>query len=990
MGAARGLQGQVGVINQSRAQVVNGSLRFDSTQTQYLSRTPGSAGNRRTWTWSGWYKRGKLAPTRPFLFGCDTGTGGNDFFAVEFESSGDKLQIQDYGSGSPAGQAFVITSQVFRDPSAWYHIVIAVDTTQATNTDRIKVYVNGTRVTAFSQYDTWTRYYTTKFNRASETSIGNLAPSFGASGAFDGMVSQVYFIDGQALTPSSFGFTDPLTNTWRPKKFSGSYTLNPDGYGIKWSDYVTGAVYSSDYYNGLLFDGDATDSTVLIAATTQTFTPPSPIPVNSLLRVFVAKNGGGSTFTVNGTSYAGSTTEPGSWVTISGATQLSSMTWGTSGFNMERPSAIEIDGKILVDYQGTNSFYLPFDTDGAGDIGIGTDRSGRGNHWTTNNFVTTAAGIQTNPNIMPDSPSGISFSTAPTSGIGTTTGMTKPSNYCTLNPLAKGSYITLSNGNLQVNKTTSDWNAIFGTIGVSSGKWYAELTAGGSGSVGDMFWGVCSSKVRNIASLQDDATERAKGMLLFCDDGKYQLDGNARTTYSSSITTNDTLAIAYDLDTDSVTFYKNGTNLGSINVASSPLSTETIIPVFIGFNVNATWFFNWGQKPFKYAPPAGFLPLCTANLPRPTTDAVVRPDKYVGIVTYTGNGSTQSINVGFKPDLVWIKSRNNAINHALFDIVRGVNKTLISSGTGAEDTSNTFGAVSAFNSDGFTVAKGSTDGFRTNESAYTYVAWCWKAGGGGGGYSFWKDDIGYSTAAAAGLTAGTITPTGASVNTKSGFSIIKYTGTDTDGDSVPHGLSSTPSFILIKDLSETTNWRVWHSVLGYSGITNILILNSTAGSAANNDRITTVSSSTFTLTQSGGTGGGVNKGGNSYIAYCWAEIPGFSKFGSYTGNNSADGPMVVTGFRPRWIMVKRTDTSGYQWNIWDTARNTYNVAGTNLWADDSEVEFTSANYEADFLSNGFKMRNTHAGRNASGGTYIYAAYAEAPAQNLFGGQSTAR
>jgi len=405
---------------------------------------------------------------------------------------------------------------------------------------------------------------------------------------------------------------------------------------------------------------------------------------------------------------------------------------------------------------------------------------------------------------------------------------------------------------------------------------------------------------------------------------------------------------------------------------------------------------NFGQKPFKFPPPAGFQPLALANTPRPT---IARPDKFMGIVTYTGNGGTQSINVGFKPDFVWIKERNSAgYNHHITDSVRGVNKRLRIT-TSFEYTSTD--QVTSYNSNGFSLGADSAGpaDLECNQSTKQYVAWAWKAGGSGGGYSFWKDDIGYSTAAAAGLTAGTITPTGASVNTKSGFSIINFSSQSSNGNySVSHGLNNIPKFIIMK--SRTRNggpWWVYHSSTT-DAVTKYLQLSTTGATTTNsnggNDNIwgsSLPSSSTFGFSTGAGQAHTTNE---TVIAYCWAEIPGFSKFGSYTGNGSSDGPMVVTGFRPRWIMIKPnvSDTYSY-WLIDDTARSPYNVAQAKLAANLSDQE-NSANIGTqpyDILSNGFKVRTgSGIGLNQNGTQYLYACFAESPTQNLFGGQSNAR
>jgi hypothetical protein len=334
--------------------------------------------------------------------------------------------------------------------------------------------------------------------------------------------------------------------------------------------------------------------------------------------------------------------------------------------------------------------------------------------------------------------------------------------------------------------------------------------------------------------------------------------------------------------------------------------------------------------------------------------------------TYTGNGTNpRSItnSASFKPDFVWVKTRSVSRNHVLFDSVRGAGSTkgLFSNLTDAEGGSagnetSVYGYLSSFNSDGFSTAVGSTNNNYYNTNADTYVAWQWQAGQG----------------VTSSNTNGSITST-VSVNATAGFSVVTYTGNGSTG-TVGHGLGVAPSFILVKNRTSTIdNWQVYHSSLGN---TQRLTLNTTNAADAPSPGMwnsTSPTSSVFSV----GNQTGVNAA-TTYVAYCWAPVAGFSQFGSYTGNGSTDGPFVYTGFRPRYVMFKRTDTggAGFDWYIVDTVRNTYNASGTSLWADlpDAEVSGTFI----DILSNGFKFRGTSTGYNGSGGTYIYACFAENP------------
>lgn len=338
----------------------------------------------------------------------------------------------------------------------------------------------------------------------------------------------------------------------------------------------------------------------------------------------------------------------------------------------------------------------------------------------------------------------------------------------------------------------------------------------------------------------------------------------------------------------------------------------------------------------------------------PTTYAI--PDGRVAMAAtlYTGNSSTQTISnavngVSMQPDFVWVKGRSVAYNHYLYDSVRGTLKNLFSNLTNAEQT--VASSLTSFDTNGFTVGSGTSS---INASGSTYVAWQWKAGG-----------------TAVSNTAGSITSS-VSANTTAGFSVLTYTGTGSAA-TVGHGLGVAPSMIIMRSRTSTGsngNWVVYHTSLG---ATNYLVLNDTAASAANIGAFnnTSPTSSVFSV----GTFTGTNGSSLGIIAYCFAPVAGYSAFGKYTGNGSADGPFVYTGLRPRFIMVKRTDSTG-NWTIVDTSRNTSNVITNRLYADLSNAEDTDT--PCDALSNGFKVRMTSTSWNASGGTYIYMAFAENP------------
>jgi hypothetical protein len=327
--------------------------------------------------------------------------------------------------------------------------------------------------------------------------------------------------------------------------------------------------------------------------------------------------------------------------------------------------------------------------------------------------------------------------------------------------------------------------------------------------------------------------------------------------------------------------------------------------------------------------------------------SIINGSKVMQAVLYTGTGATQTIAVGFQPDLVWIKSRSAATDHKLTDSVRGATKALISNSTAAETTDST--GITAFTSNGFTLGASSV----YNNSGATYVAWCWQAGQG----------------TSSSNTNGTITST-VSVNASAGFSVVTYTGTGVAA-TVGHGLGVAPAFIINKSRSAVISWAVYHSALtGTAGI----FLDQTSGSVTNSGywNNTNPTSSVFSI----GNSTLVNVSSQTQVAYCWAEIAGFSRFGSYTGNGSTDGVFVYTGFRPKFVIIKRTDTTG-DWYTFDTSRDPYNATAQGLSPNSAAVEASYTGW-GDLLSNGFKIRRTDGAWNASGGTYIYMAFAETP------------
>lgn len=578
---------------------------------------------------------------------------------------------------------------------------------------------------------------------------------------------------------------------------------------------------------------------------------------------------------------------------------------------------------------GTNGFFLNFsDNSAATATTIGKDSSGNGNNWTPNNISVTA---------------GVTYDSMLDVPLGA--GGPERGNYAVMNPVDQIS-TTVTNGNLQAVSSAGDTPTIRGTIGVSSGKYYWEvLYSAGTNNASHI--GVADA----LATISTTNSIGANSWNYSGFNGSKWNNGTS-TAYGASYTTGDVIGVALDMDAGTLTFYKNNTSQGT---AFTGLTGKTLT-ANLGNGTGGgtqTYQANFGQRPFAYTPPTGFKALHTGNLPEPV---IKQGAQYMAASLYQGTSATNNVSnavngVSMQPDFVWIKARTAADNHGLFDSVRGANNRLISNLTNADVTLTD--TLMSFNSNGFTL--GVDAGGRVNASTETYVAWQWKANG-----------------AAVSNTAGSITSQ-VSAGVSQGFSVVTYTGTQTAA-TVGHGLGVAPKMIIVKARSNGTfNWTTWHGTFTGNGYIYIDGTNA-VGSSSGPWNGTLPTSSVFSL----GADLGTNRSADTYVAYCFSEVAGYSKFGSYTGNGSADGPFVFTGFRPRWVLVKATG-GAYHWWIWDTARNTYNAMNDALVPDLSVAE--QSPLPIDCLANGFKLRTSNGEMNNSGTTYIFAAFAEHPFKN---------
>ena len=601
---------------------------------------------------------------------------------------------------------------------------------------------------------------------------------------------------------------------------------------------------------------------------------------------------------------------------------------------------------------GTNGFYLDF-SDNSSTTTLGIDKSPNGNDFTLNNF-SVSAGVDND-----------SFTYTPTN-----------QNFPTFESLYTsqqgGGSVTYSEGNLKIATSASGSNyarypfAMSSPhLAVNSGKWYAEFKCNST---------KCAFGVCNTGQLDSDMTNNpygaaARTSIIYTSEGQLRGNNSDIRNGNGSFTTNDIIGIALDLDNMKIYFHKNGTyiNSGNPNTGANPDTVQDLQVNNSGGYIfqagsdgqnNITASANFGQHAFSYSIPTGYKTLTSNKLPD-NVPSIINPKQNFAAITYTGAGSATNITgLLFEPGLIWCKSRTQAYSHYIFDKVRGFGgNNLKPNSSDAEGSDAT--SISSTHVSGFYIgaASGISD---TYQAPNNNVAWCWKAGG------------------AAVTNNDGNTTSQVSVNQEAGFSIVTYAGSG-QPRTIGHGLGKKPAWIMTKSRDDTDNWMVWHQNIHTSNIGNYSIpLNTTDGrdNASQYWYDTEPTSTVFTR--------GNYSEGDDMIAYCWAEIPGFSKFGQYKGNGNVDGAYVPLGFRPAWLMTRRID-SGDHWIIRDSARNTDNQVYSILNPNSNSVEFGSRGHvqNVDFLANGFKITGTDSGHNGSTGTYIYIAFAEQPGTTPF-------
>ena len=971
---------------------VSRSLRFNSSDSAYLSRTPAVAGDRKKWTWAAWAKRSSTVNSKLFYIQTGSAQGG-----IEWTNT---AQIGYFNA--PTNYSIVKTTGVFRDFSAWYHIVVTLD---AANTS-LKIYVNGVE-----QALTVAAPIINENHNINSTVEHNIGREPTASEYFSGYLADIHFIDGQALTPSSFTEVSATTGQLIPKAYTGTFGTN--GFWLKFSD-NSALTSGSNVGVGKDYSGNANYFNTSGLSVTETspalFNAPlssTPFTDGSNSAVSITNNGSitASSAGTNSLNISNAANFPGG--STSGLTIGSSLNrtglytldiyfkctlaqqsrfFTNDGTNVGQGLAIATNGSItcydfgnavlasagavsantwyhfrlianntaiLASYlngavQTTSGSLSNFAANTALRIGWGetdTAHSFAGQlgpvRFTAANLgkppsgglLTTSGTITNNPYAVNIAPGNDSLVDTPTSfGTDTGVGGEVRGNYATLNPLKNNSNNVLSNGNLTTVNSASSTSLSFATIALpKSGKYYFEGLASANA-------GTTAVQI-GIFSTDHALTQTGSKRYWYLESGTLYVD-NTLTQTVATYGNSDLIGVAYNADANTVTWYKNGVQQGTA------ISVDTSYEYVFGAGIyRGQWDLNFGQRAFAYTAPSGFKALCDTNLGAPL---VAKPNTLMDVALYTGNGSTQTISgLNFSPDLVWIKNRAAVSAHRLLDTIRGATKDLYSNQTDSEQTDAN--SLTAFTSNGFSV--GSSGGVNGNGNGI--VAWAWNAGG----------------TTDPSNTAGSITSQ-VRANVSAGFSVVTYTGNATAGATVGHGLGVAPEFLISKSRSDTGGWLVYHKSIGN---TKYLALNSTIAEQTSSDawNNTTPSSTVFTLGGSGAQPSGVTR-----VAYCFAPVVGYSNGFSYTGNGSADGPYIHLGFRTRFLILKRTDASGDDWLMVDTARNPYNLSRTYLYANLSSAEMVYNLF--DITANGIKLRDNYQGWNASGGTYVGFAWAEAP------------
>jgi len=947
------------------------SLRFNPADTPWLTRTPAVAGNQKTFTVSFWAKRSLLGAFPQWLFHTYVDANNSISMWWNHVTPIDSLGLQVFIGG--VAKLSKIPGTVFRDTSAWYHVCWSVNTAPATPTQVLEI--NGVTITDYSGGNVLTLASGENMPINVPGAI-NWIGRYGTSavnhcGCY---LADFHLIDGYAQPASAFAQTDPVTGVWTPKAYAGLY--GPNGVKLDFSNNATAATLGNDAsgMSNLLGASDAFNNgsfwapgnnaslnsgqadpfgglgayTLVVGGSTanpyvsyNTALVRGPVGQVTTFTVYALQGSVGTATIYNGNANGGwgifdlvnatvldqGVIGTGSNVSAKISTVIGNwrkcsvtVTHNTAGDDrvlIYSPSTSTANGNGFTIFRAglTGGSAIPIENQYTNGTAIANK------NFTTANFSVTAG---VGDDSLVDTPTNYGTD----SGVG---GEVR-GNYCTLNPLdcQAAANIVLSNGNLAATSmNAAAYGSTRSTFRSNTGKWYWECTVSALGAGAVAYTGIWGNTTVLAGSTASDYVGSTLDSFAYVSSGQ-KASNTVHTAYGAAFTVGDVIGTSFDADVGLLTFYKNGVSQGT--AFSGFIPNDFYSPAFSAWKNTTTAVLdvNFGQRPFAFAAPAGFKALCTQNLPTP---AIKRGDDYMTVNLRTGTGAAFSVTgKRFQPDLVWIKARPVAYSHYVFDTTRGVFKYLSTDATAVEGTAGD--TLTAFNADGYSGGNNSV----IAENTRGFVDWLWKKG---------------------------VVP---------GFDVVPYTGSGANR-TISHGLGVAPKLMIVKSRSGAVNWIVYHQdILA----TKYLSLNQTIAAATlatiwNN---TAPTSSVFSL----GTDASVNANAATFVNYLFADVPGFSKFGSYTGNGNADGPFVWTGFRPGWVLVKETAGTGVDsWWVQDTARVPSNPVNNPLHPDLGNAE-PGANtiFSFDFLSNGFKLRTDFGSVNASGGTYIFAAFAEHP------------
>jgi hypothetical protein len=869
---------------------IEGSLRFNDDDSAYLSWTPESAGNRKTWTWSGWVKRGNIGFSQ-ILFQQRADSDGSQQVRIMFQT--DSIQIIDQSGG--ATQGLYQTTAVYRDPSAWYHIVVSCDTTNATESDRVKLYVNGERVTSFSTTDHWPLNYDTSVNNTVRALIGVQRPNTGSTlnSYLDAYLAEVHFTDGTAYDADAFG--EFKNGVWVAKEADVTYGTN--GFYLTFQDDT-----EVEAFNTVLYEGEGA---------VQQVTGVGFSPDLVWVKTRTDTNNHNLFDTVRGPNRR----------LFSNLTNAENTTANT--FQSFDPDGFTTG--VIADVNDNNEDHVAWCWD-AGENNAVTGHSSV--TYTGNGGTQKISGFPFSPDLV---------------WIKSRSG----SNSHFLTDTVRGARETLF-----TNTTAAEVTESQGLISFS----YNDFIVGNDASVNSsggsyVAWGWDAGDDDPVSNTDGSITSTVKAsqangfsIVAYTGDGsssadvghgltsvdfmilKERTDGVGSSSYWR-VTDRATASQGFLQLTNAFTAIGDGGGNGSIDPATLSSTTFGFKGSSTVNNVNAS--------------SANYIAYCFQN--------VMGKQKFG---SYTGDGGTSnSVTTGFRPGFVMIKRTDGAANWEIYDSSR---ESFTTSGQLYPNTSDVEGGNHIqFDSNGFTLTADRTN---TNENTATYIYAAFA-----GSYSDYITDYN---------TDGSI-DSRVKANDTTGFSIVSFTAdSGTNKFTVGHGLSSTPDLVIVKSRTNgAAPWYVYHTSLATN---NYLRLNAT--NATNSD--TEQWGDGMTSSVLGLRAGYSTVASTDTIAYCWAEKSGYSKFGSYTGDGSTDGSLEITvGFPISMLMIKRTDSTG-NWNILDNTRDATGYLDSRLYPNLSNAEDSDTNADFELTATSFKLRNNKGELNASGGTYIYAAFAD--------------